>query len=87
MSRSAVLTVLMAVVFVSASAHAAPPELVSPVGLSADRCPTFSWSAVSGAAGYELVIYGVSETGEVGTEPVRSVRLPGRQPAEVGPHW
>jgi hypothetical protein len=66
-------------------AVAAPVELVSPVGVSGDPCPTFSWSVMSGAAGYELVIYGVSESGEVGTEPVRSVRLPGGAAAWTPP--
>jgi hypothetical protein len=28
-----------------------PPQQVSPAGLVEARCPTFSWSAVSGAAG------------------------------------
>jgi hypothetical protein len=58
-------------------AVARPPELVSPLGLSAERCPTFSWSEVSGATGYELVVYPLSGEGSVGDQPLVSVRLPG----------
>jgi hypothetical protein len=54
-----------------------PPQQVSPAGLVEARCPTFSWSAVSGAAGYELLVYEVMPAGEVGKEPLLSVRLPG----------
>ena len=63
MSRSSVPTVLVgrllvsSAVLVASSALAAPPELVSPLGVSGDRCPTFSWSAVPGVSRYELVIY------------------------------
>ena len=54
----------------AAVAHAAsvPPLTVSPgntgrVTSIADRCPTFSWSGVAGAQGYELVVYRVGAEG------------------------
>ena len=45
------------------------PVTVSPGGAEAlapveSRCPTFSWSATSGAKGYELVVYRIGEHGE-----------------------
>lgn len=56
-------------------ALAAPPEPVSPAGAVEQRCPTFSWSAVPGASGYELLVYDVS-TGAEAEEPTLSARLP-----------
>ena len=38
--------------FTASLTVAKPAELVSPAGLVEARCPTFSWSAVAGAAGY-----------------------------------
>ena len=60
---------------------AAPPVAVSPQGATTDECPTFSWSLVEGASAYELVLYGVGETGEVGTEPLLSTVLPAGVPS------
>ena len=37
------------------------------------RCPTFSWGAVEGAKGYELVVYRLGQDG-----PVRGVGTDGR---------
>ena len=62
----AVLTVLAAA---APSWAAVAPVAVSPGDVSKvvrveDRCPTFSWGAVSGARGYELVVYRVGEEAE-----------------------
>lgn len=70
---------LVAVVFVP-SALAAPPQPVSPggvdVALVAVRCPTFSWAPARRGGVHELAVYAVSRDGELGAEPVLSVRLP-----------
>ncbi|MFP3941049.1 MAG: tail fiber domain-containing protein [Thermoanaerobaculia bacterium] len=81
----AALLVAPIVVVAGSPASAAPDRLpvpVSPVGLVDGSCPTFSWSAVAGASGYEVaVLRGGEETAE-GTadrpagEPVLSARLP-----------
>lgn len=52
------------------------PLPVSPIGSTADPCPTFSWSEVSGSVGYELVVFGVTHQGEVDTSPSLTTRLP-----------
>ena len=44
------------------------------------RCSTFSWGAIEGARGYELVVYGLAEGAEAGlqeAEPLLRERLPG----------
>ncbi|HUO87073.1 MAG TPA: tail fiber domain-containing protein [Thermoanaerobaculia bacterium] len=64
-------------VVAAGAASGVAPQQVSPAGLVEARCPTFSWSAVSGAAGYELLVYEVLPAGDVGREPLLSVRLPG----------
>lgn len=76
------------VVWTLAAAVAAPgaasvPAPVSPGGLELVRvsapCPTFSWSAVEAASGYELVAYAVPRVGEAGAaeaDPVLHVELP-----------
>ncbi|MFQ5526389.1 MAG: hypothetical protein ACE5GX_09030 [Thermoanaerobaculia bacterium] len=43
---------------------AVSPGHVSRIVAVEGRCPTFSWGAVPGATGYELVVYRVSEEGE-----------------------
>ena len=48
---------------------AVPPHPVSPGGFEeilgvATACPTFSWSQVEGAGGYEVVVYALDESGE-----------------------
>lgn len=55
---------------------AGAPQPVSPAGRVELACPTFSWSAVAGAPGYELVVYRVGQDGEVGEKPLVSMRLP-----------
>jgi hypothetical protein len=40
-------------------------------------CPTFSWDAVPGARGHELLIYRVDERGGAEPEPVQTLELPG----------
>ena len=65
------------VLVVVVPAVASPPTLVSPVG-ETTTCPTFSWAASVGEGGHELVIYEVSDTGEISALPVTKVALPGR---------
>ena len=60
----------------AAGALAAASVPVSPEGISAHACPTFSWSLSDGAEGYEVVVYGVDDRGEAGVEPVLSATLP-----------
>ena len=69
MRRSAAHTVLVLIVLSSAAWAAEPPVAVSPgdasrLALTGDTCPAFSWGAVSGAEGYELVVYRLTEEGE-----------------------
>ena len=70
----------------AAWATAPPPATVSPgrvteVALIADRCPTFNWGGVEGAAAYELVVFRLP--GDVlaeplqGSPPVIQITLPG----------
>ena len=66
----------------AASAAAAQPVAVSPGSTAGiahvpDPCPTFSWSAVTGASGYELVVLAADEA------PVETpVATPAETPAE-----
>lgn len=78
MARSVGLTILLMAGSLQASgAPAAIPRPVSPAGLVELSCPTFSWSSVAGVAGYELVVYVVTEDGKVGEAPLMSASLPG----------
>ena len=73
---------LAALFWVATSAHGAvsttddrSPHPVSPGDRAAGavteaRCPTFQWSGVSGAKGYELAVF----RAEAGTEPVLVAR-------------
>ena len=58
------------------TALARTPVGVSPEGATREVCPTFSWSLVEGASGYELVVYELTESGEVGTDPLIATALP-----------
>ncbi|MGB6366759.1 MAG: hypothetical protein WBG93_08005 [Thermoanaerobaculia bacterium] len=54
----------------------ATPTAVSPgsqkqVDAVDQRCPTFSWGSVAKAAGYQVVVYEVEESGELGAEVFR----------------
>lgn len=77
-SVSIATALLAACALAGPAALAAPPAPVSPAGPVERGCPTFSWSAVPGAAGYELVVYEVrGEAGaEVAEEPLLTARLP-----------
>lgn len=76
MHRFLVVPILwVGVALAGPAAYAEAPEPVSPVGAVGERCPTFSWSAVPGAPGYELVVYQVAE--DVAEEPLLTARLPG----------
>ncbi|MFP3941050.1 MAG: tail fiber domain-containing protein [Thermoanaerobaculia bacterium] len=66
---------LVAAALVAPEASARAPEPVSPAGAVGERCPTFSWSGVPGAPGYELVVYRVAE--DVAEEPLLVARVPG----------
>lgn len=61
--------------------RAAGPVPVSPGsamgGEIHDACPTFSWSEVDGARGYELVVYSAGSEAEA-VQPLVSVRFPER---------
>lgn len=63
-----------------ASADARPAG-VSPGALeafaAAAPCPTFSWTAVPAAAGYELRVYGVDQLGQPESAPAIQARIPG----------
>lgn len=93
--KSATWRRLFAVAFsiIPAALFAAPPspgfrgpEPVSPgqsgqFRVVADRCPTFSWSAVPGAWGYEVVLYSARAGAEEATllaetEPVLRAEIP-----------
>ena len=68
MRRSSARTVLV-LVLSSGAWGADAPVAVSPgdasrLALTGDTCPAFSWGAVSGAEGYELVVYRLTEEGE-----------------------
>jgi hypothetical protein len=82
-SRSVVfgITVFGLVVFASVC-PGGPPVPVSPGKLdevvqSAVRCPTFSWSLVPQAVGYQLVVYRVPEDRQAEPEVVIQQDLPG----------
>ena len=65
---SSVATVLLLFGFAGAGLAAEAPVAVSPgaaskLALIEGRCPTFSWGAVTGAKGYELVVYRLGEEG------------------------
>jgi len=60
------------VVLVSPAAAGREAQVVSP-------CPTFSWSEVSGARGYRLVVFGADgDAAALGDEPLVEVELPAR---------
>lgn len=55
------------------------PQGVSPGSVTigerlANACPTFSWSEVDGATGYELIVYRIQDSGELA--PVVEQRVP-----------
>lgn len=80
------LTALLMAAALSASAAATPPAGISPgmperIVTIGDACPTFSWSLVSRARGYELVVAELEgPAGEtmlaVETSPAVRIRLP-----------
>ena len=88
-ARPVVLVVVLVVVLIGAlivtlagapafAAPERPPAPVSPAGTVDGRCPTFSWSAVAGASGYEVAVLRAGEGGAEGAagEPVLAARLP-----------
>lgn len=56
--------------------NAAVPQAVSPVGPTAEACPTFSWTGVPETSGYELAVFPVHPNGEVPDEPSLSAWVP-----------
>lgn len=56
--------------------NAAVPQAVSPVGPTAEACPTFSWTDVPEANGYELAVFPVYPNGKVPDKPSLSAWLP-----------
>jgi hypothetical protein len=63
--------VTVGTLFPLAAVAATPPAAVSPGWVDVvvpveSRCPTFSWSAVEDATGYELVVYRIEERVEAG---------------------
>ncbi|MCU0305965.1 MAG: hypothetical protein MUC56_18070, partial [Thermoanaerobaculales bacterium] len=92
-SRLPATVVLLAIALAGATASASTgaPEGVSPGEVDritevGEPCPSFFWSAVPGAAAYELVVYRLpeapaeGESGEVDLSPsdlVLAARLPG----------
>lgn len=87
MTRSALWTAVVAGMFLFGlavgpvrAADLGAPQAVSPgvPGAAeplAESCPTFSWSGVGGATGYELVLYRVSASGDL--ETALQTRVPG----------
>jgi hypothetical protein len=76
MGRIVVIVGSFAVWIAATPLLASPPAPLSPQGVVELRCPTFSWSQATHALGYELVVFAVSEDGEVAEIPVVSTRLP-----------
>lgn len=87
-SLSRLMMGALALIALSSTASPSPAEAsTSPIALSpggerfeevASACPTFSWTAISEAAGYELVAYRTDEDGSIATqEPVLRLALPG----------
>ena len=62
-----------AVTGVPAAVSPGDGERVTPIG---DVCPTFSWGAVAGATGYELVVYEVVDDGAAAAPALRQ-EIPG----------
>lgn len=80
-NRTMTLYLVGAVLGVSLASAGRTPLAVSPGDpdefvLVEARCPTFSWAAVDGAEGYELVVYQVLEDAAQ-SEPVLVQNLPG----------
>lgn len=78
--RLAVLLVGLLIGSAPTMGGAARPQAVSPGSATvasplAVSCPTFSWGGVADATGYELVVYRVTENGELETQ--LQVRVPG----------
>lgn len=63
-------------VFAGSQPLAVSPGDPSKLVLIADLCPTFSWSQVDGAKGYELVVYRLGHDGEE-AQPVFTRRISG----------
>lgn len=84
---SVVMVVVAILAFAGDSAaENAAPQPVSPGEVArfapvGSACPTFSWSAVAGATGYEVVVYaaddGVRGVARESPEPVLRTRIPG----------
>lgn len=75
--RTVVQLTLLAILGAPAGVLALEPAVaVSPASQTGsrvqDRCPTFIWSDVPGAEGFELVIYRIADDGEVGRLPSES---------------
>ena len=62
--------------FAGSNPVAVSPGDASRLALTDTRCPTFSWGAVDGAKGYELVVYRLDDDGEE-AEPVVTQRVSG----------